>query len=132
LSMITPPVAMAVYAASAIANSDPNKTGFYTWKMAIPIFFIPYFFVYSPGMAMIGAPLHIIWTLFTSMIGVSAISSGLVGYLKRPLKIQSRSFMIIGGFLLFHGELITDAIGICLLFVTMMVNLRPLRTASEA
>ena len=129
--MITPPVAMAVYAASAIANSDPNKTGFYTWKMAIPIFFIPYFFVYSPGMAMIGKPLYIIWTLCTSLIGVSAISSGLVGYLKRPLKIRYRILMIIGGFFLFHGELITDVLGMCLLLVTMMVNLRPIKSVSE-
>jgi len=132
LSMLTPPVAMAVYAASAIANTDPNKTGFYTWKMAIPIFFIPYFFVYSPGMVMIGKPLNIIWTLCTSLIGISAISSGLVGYLKRPLKIPYRILMIIGGFFLFHGELITDAIGICLLLVTLIVNLRTIGSVAEA
>ncbi|MFH1487660.1 MAG: TRAP transporter fused permease subunit [Pseudomonadota bacterium] len=124
LSMITPPVAMAVYAASAIANSDPNKTGFYTWKMAIPIFFIPYFFVYSPGMALIGKPLSILWTLCTSLVGVSAISSGLVGYLKGPLKIPYRILMILGGFMLFHGDTMTDAIGFLLLIGTVFLSSR--------
>ena len=124
LSMITPPVAMAVYAASAIANCDPNKTALHTWKMALPIFFIPYFFVYSPGMAMIGEPLQIIRVVFTSFIGVASISSGLAGYLKNPLKIQYRILMIAGGFLLFHGEILTDAIGICILLFTLILNLR--------
>ena len=132
LSMITPPVAMAVYAASAIANCDPNKTAFYTWKMALPIFFIPYFFVYSPGMAMIGEPLQIIWVLCTSFIGVASISSGLAGYLKNPLKIQYRILMIAGGFFLFHGEILTDAIGICILLFTLIFNFRVARPALKA
>ena len=130
LSMITPPVAMAVYAASAIAHSDPTETGWFTWKMAIPIFFIPYFFVYSPGMAMIGDPPRIIWTMLTSFVGISAVSAGMVGYLTRRLEMRFRALLVVGGFGLFHGGILTDAVGILILVVTYLAVRRSLASSS--
>jgi len=121
LSMITPPVAMAVFTASALANTDPNKTGFLTWKMALPVFCIPYFFVYDPGLALIGSPSTIIWTVLSSLIGVSSISAGLVGYLLNSLSIFYRISLIVSGFFLVHGGVLTDSIGILLLFVTLLI-----------
>ena len=121
LSMITPPVAMAVFAASALANTNPTKAGFFTWKMALPIFFIPYFFVYDPGLALIGSPLTIIWTVLSSLIGISSISVGLVGYLRSSLSIYYRILLVVGGFCLIHGGILTDCIGVSLLFVTLLI-----------
>ena len=121
LSMLTPPVAMAVYTASAIANTEPNKTGFLTWKMALPIFSIPYFFIYEPGLALIGNPLSIMWTLLTSLIGISSISAGLVGYIKSPLSPYYRVLLMAGGFCLVHGSILTDSIGFILLAVVVLV-----------
>ena len=112
LSMITPPVAMAVYAASAISDVDPNKAGWFTFKMAIPIFLIPYFFVYNPGMALIGEYSEIVIAIITSLIGVSLVTSGIMGYLLSGLNIIMRLLLITGGVLLFHGGNITDLIGI--------------------
>jgi TRAP transporter 4TM/12TM fusion protein len=73
---ITPPVALAAYAGSAIAKSDPFKTGLTATKIAIAAFIIPYMFVFNPAILLIDVtPLLIVQMLATSLVGMTAIGA---------------------------------------------------------
>ncbi|MEI9478532.1 MAG: TRAP transporter large permease subunit, partial [Deltaproteobacteria bacterium] len=112
LSMITPPVAMAAYAAAAISGGSFYKTGFLAWKMALPIFIIPFFFVYYPGFVLIGSWDSVLLSIFKGFIGLSACCVALTGYLRRVIPIWERLLLMIGGLGLIHQSMLTDVIGI--------------------
>jgi len=110
---ITPPVALAAYAGSAIAHSNPLKTGVQATKLAITAFIIPYIFALSPEILWIDTSVgDVIRIVITSLIGMFAISGGLEGYMFLPLKIWERLLLIAGGLLLVIPSVITDIIGI--------------------
>lgn len=115
LSMITPPVAMAAYAAAAISGGSFYRTGFVAWKMALPIFVIPFFFVYYPGLACIGSLWEIVMATFNATVGLSACTLALVGYCRGELRMWERAVLLAGGLGLIHQNPITDVIGIVML-----------------
>ena len=112
---ITPPVALAAYAGSAIAKSNPLKTGFTASKLAIGAFIIPYIFAYNPSMLFIDAVWYeVIFITITSLIGMFGISVGLQGYAFGKVPVVLRIIAAIGGLLLIIPETITDIIGLVL------------------
>lgn len=83
---ITPPVALAAFAASGISGGEPIRTGFNAAKLAIAAFIIPYMFVLSPELLMIDTTwTQLIWVLITAITGMIAIGAGLIGYWYRKL-----------------------------------------------
>src|SRR5690625_5091260 len=83
---ITPPVALAAFAATGISGGEPIRTGFNASKLAIAAFIIPYMFVLSPELLMIDAGvLEITWALLTAILGMIGIGAGLIGYWYRSL-----------------------------------------------
>ena len=121
---ITPPVALAAYAGSAIAKSDPFKTGVTATRLAITAFIIPYIFVLQPKMLFIDASLiEVIKIVLTSFAGVVAISSGMEGYFKTNLKWYERILVLAAGLCLITPDNLTDIIGICIfaLFIVIQV-----------
>src|SRR5204862_3685555 len=70
LSAITPPVALAVFAAAGLAKSDLWSTGWEAVRMASPAFIVPFMFVYEPALLTIGEPLTVFWRLGASCVGV--------------------------------------------------------------
>lgn len=112
---ITPPVALAAYAGSAIAKSNPIKTGVTASKLAIGAFIIPYVFALNPAMLLIGAEWYdVILTVITSIIGMFGVSMGLQGYAFGKIPVLFRIISAIGGLLLIIPGLITDLIGLIL------------------
>ena len=117
---ITPPVALAAYAGSAIAHSNPLKTGVLATKLAITAFIVPYVFALSPEMLWIGIEANAsdIWMVvricLTSAAGMVALSAGLEGFLLTHLKIWERIPLIIAGVLMVIPSGITDVIGIAI------------------
>lgn len=113
---VTPPVALAAYAGSGIAKSNPMQTGIQASKLAIAAFLIPYIFVLSPSLLLInatwGGVIHIAATATLGMIGVGA---GVVGYLTTRLTWYERVMLFAGGLLLIDPGLATDLIGAVLL-----------------
>ncbi len=112
---ITPPVALAAFAGSGIAKSDPMKTGFQATKLAIAAFLIPYMFVFAPELLLIdvtffGAARVVIGAL----IGMAGIGAAVEGFLMTHLKWWERILMFIGGLCLIEPGLLTDAIGLVL------------------
>jgi TRAP transporter 4TM/12TM fusion protein len=109
---ITPPVALAVYAGSAIAGSNPWKTGIEAVKLALGAFLVPYIFVLSPVLILVGAtPILVMQMLATSVMGMAALAAGVAGYWSVSLSRLERLALVVGGFLLVDPGLITDLLG---------------------
>lgn len=81
LSFITPPVALAAFAAASVAQVSPMKASIEAMRLGTIIYFIPFFFVFNPGLLLQGGGGEVILLLSTAIIGVCLLSSGLQGYL---------------------------------------------------
>lgn len=113
---ITPPVALAAFAGSAIAKSDPLKTGIQASKLAIAAFIIPYMFVLNPAILLIDTtPMEIAQMVVTSIIGMVGISTAMEGYLFTHVSKLERLFFLVGGLLLVDPGSLTDIIGLIIL-----------------
>lgn len=121
---ITPPVALAAYAGSAIAHSNPFKTGVTATRLAITAFIIPYIFAFNPKMLFIDASaLEIIVIIITSCVGIFALSAGLERYMFRKLRIYETIPLIIGGLLMIYPGVISDSIGIVLVAAVTVLQI---------
>ena len=110
---ITPPVALAAYAGSAIARSKPMKTALNATKLAIAAFVVPYVFALNPAMLLIDTnPLEVIQVVITSVAGIIAIAAGLEGYIEGELMMVLRIVLIAAGLLLLVPGTLTDVVGI--------------------
>jgi len=120
---ITPPVALAAYAGSAIAKSNPLKTGITATRLAIAAFIIPYMFAYNPKMLFIDAGIFdIISIIITSFVGIYAVAAGMEGYMNVKLPWWQRILTLAGGFMLIVPETITDIIGISLVVAIIIIQ----------
>jgi TRAP transporter 4TM/12TM fusion protein len=117
LSAITPPVALAVYAAAGLAKSDLWATGWAAVKIGAAGFIVPFMFVYEPALLMIGDWSTIIWRFFASSIGILLLAAGLHGYLLRAATIWERAVLIAAAFCLVKPDWLTDVIGFALMLV---------------
>ena len=112
---ITPPVALAAYAGSAIAKSNPMKTGINATKLAIGAFIVPYIFCLNPAMLLIDVTaLGIIQIVITSLVGIFGVAAAMNGFLFKKLEWPCRVLICIGGLLMMDPTAITDVIGIAL------------------
>lgn len=113
---ITPPVALAAYAGSAIAKSNPMKTAFTASKLAIAAFIVPYVICLSPSLILIDTTVwEVVLISLTSFIGIFAVSSALEGFLKRQMSVAVRVVLAVGGLLMIFPGLLTDGIGLALI-----------------
>jgi len=121
---ITPPVALAAYAGSAIAGSNPLKTGINATRLAIAAFIIPYIFALNPAMLFIDTMWYdVVLIIITSIIGMFGISIGLEGYMSRVLPIYERLLAIAGGILLVVPGLVSDIIGLVLVALVVALQI---------
>lgn len=120
---ITPPVALAAFAASGISGGDPIKTGVNSAKLAIAAFIIPYMIVFSPALLMIDTTIpQIIWVVFTAITGMVAIGAGVIGYWYRKLFWYERIIMIAAGLLLIYPEKFSDWTGLGIFIVMFVIQ----------
>lgn len=109
---ITPPVALAAMAGSAIAKSDPLKTGIQASKNAIAAFIVPYIFALNPAMLMIDATIsEIVLIVITSLIGMYFIGMAVVGHWQTRLNVLQRLIAAAGGLCMVVPGLKSDLIG---------------------
>ncbi len=114
VSYITPPVALAAYAAASIAQSNPLKTAVQAVKLGFVSLLVPFFFVYDPALVGHGTILQILKAMSTAAFGIILLSAGFEGYmffLKR-ISIPVRAIFMGAGFLIFHPSNLTDVIGL--------------------
>src|SRR5215207_8490865 len=114
LSAITPPVALAVYAAAGLAKSDLWATGWAAMKIGAAGFIVPFMFVYEPALLMIGDWPTVIWRFLASCFGIMLLAAGLHGYLLRAAGLWERAVLIAAAFCLVKPDWTTDLIGFAL------------------
>jgi TRAP-type uncharacterized transport system fused permease subunit len=113
---ITPPVALAAYAGSAIAKAPPMKTAFNATRLAIAAFIVPYIFALNPAMLLVNtSPLGVVQICITALIGIFGIAASLTGYIYQPMNIAVRILSAIGGLTLLIPGLVTDIIGLAII-----------------
>ncbi len=111
ISMITPPVALATYAAAAIARSNPLKTGYIGMRIGISGYVVPFMFIYGPGLLLMGSVFSVVQTVSTAIVGIVALSAAVVGYGLAPLTFWERILLgIMALFMIAPGGLF-DLIG---------------------
>ncbi|MCA0972210.1 TRAP transporter permease [Halobacillus litoralis] len=120
---ITPPVALAAFAASGVASSEPIRTGVNAAKLAIAAFIIPYMFVLENQLLMIDtSPLELTWILFTAVSGMIAIGAGLIGYWFRKVEWYERIPAFLGGLSLIYPSTLSDIIGISVFVILLALQ----------
>jgi len=124
LCMVTPPVSFASYAGAAIAKADPMKTGWTAWTFALAGFVLPYMFVYNKALLLIGSPLHISFSILTSLIGVICLGGGIIGYLHKPTRIYERVLLFAAALLLIKPGLMTDVGGFLCVAVVVISQIK--------
>ena len=113
---ITPPVALAAYAGSAIAKSNPMKTGINASKLAIGAFVVPYIFCMNPAMLLIDVTaFKVIQIIVTSLIGIFGVAAAMNGFLFQKLSWPARIVICVAGLMMMDPTVITDIVGIVLM-----------------
>ncbi|MEW6335733.1 MAG: TRAP transporter fused permease subunit [Thermodesulfobacteriota bacterium] len=120
-SGVTPPVALASWAAAAIAQSDPWKTGWTSAKLASWIYLMPFLFVYT-SILNIGWNLNFFITVFCCIIALVSWAGALEGYLFRKTTVFERGCLFVSAFGLLHEGLVTDLIGLFLLALVVVLQ----------
>ncbi|VTR70323.1 TRAP transporter, 4TM/12TM fusion protein [Desulfosarcina cetonica] len=124
ISAVTPPVAVAAYAAAAIAEDNPIKMGFAAFRYAIPGFIIPFVMVYDPSILFQGTIFNILIAITSGVLGVFALCSGVSGWLFTRLGYAENAIMIVGGFLLIFPEKLSSIVAVCLVLPVLYINRR--------
>lgn len=115
---ITPPVALAAFAGAGIAGAKPMRTGVNAAKLAIAAFIVPYIFVLSPILLMIGATAgSILFSSLTAICGMMGLGIAMVGYCITDVNYIERFLFFLGGILMVDPGLVTDAIGFAILVI---------------
>ena len=114
---ITPPVALAAYAGSAIAKGNPMKTGINATKLAIAAFIVPYIFAYSPAMLFVNVTSvwAVIQIVLSALLGIFGVAAGLEGFVLRKMNWLYRIVCLVGGLGLMIPGAISDLVGLVLI-----------------
>jgi TRAP-type uncharacterized transport system fused permease subunit len=135
---ITPPVALAAYAGSAIAKSNPMKTGVTATRLALAAFIIPYMFVYSPAMLLYNVDnsanfaLVVVNIIVSALLGMFGVATGLSGYIVTKMNILQRLMGVAGGLCLIKPGIYTDIAGLVLIGIVVAWQLLARKKAKAA
>lgn len=120
---ITPPVALAAYAGSAIAKSNPMKTGVNATKLAIAAFIVPYIFAYTPTMLLLDqGVLNAIQIIITSILGIFGVAASLNGFVFTKVAWPIRILFALGGLTLLVPTTLTDIIGLAVVLGLLLLQ----------
>jgi TRAP transporter 4TM/12TM fusion protein len=122
ISAISPPVALAVYAAAGIGGAKLWPTGIWAMRVAATGFIIPYCFVYGPSLLFIGSGFDIATSAISASLGVIALAGGMMGWLLKEVKWLERLMLLAAALLLIKPGLYTDAAGLLLLVLVVLMQ----------
>ena len=121
---LTPPVALAAYAGAAIAQGNPMRTAITATKLAIGAFIVPYVFALNPAMLLINTSAwEVVLICITSLIGIFAVSASLEGFFIHRMPWYQRILSLVGGLLMIYPGVVTDAIGVGLVAVVVILQI---------
>lgn len=113
-SSITPPVAIASYAAAAVAGSEPWRTSWVAFRLGLSIFIIPYMFVFGPPLLGLADAIEVVLAVITASVGIFALSVAIIGWLAVPLGPLARMLFFVAALLLIRPGTATDLGGIAI------------------
>ena len=125
LSNVTPPVALAAYAAAGIAGGTPVRTAVTALSLAATGFVVPFMFVYGPPLLLDGSFMAIIGSFATAAIGVAALAGALIGFVRAPLRLWERGLLAAAAVCLLASGIRTDVVGIVVLGFLFLLWRRP-------
>ncbi|MCI8763777.1 MAG: TRAP transporter permease [Lachnospiraceae bacterium] len=129
---LTPPVALAAFAAAGLSGGSPMKTGWQSVKLALAGFIVPFMFVYNPQLLLEKVTLLSgIQVVVTSCVGVLLIAAAVEGYLRGRMNVALRVVAAVGALLLIDGGGKTDLLGLFCLAVVLGVQLMKGKTVAE-
>ncbi|MGJ9459737.1 TRAP transporter permease [Oceanobacillus sp. CF4.6] len=123
-SAITPPVAVAAYAAAGIADANPNRVGMEALKLGIVGFVVPFMFVLDPALLMDGTVVEVLLAFLTATIGVIALGAGAIGWLRTRTTIPERILLITSGALSMYASLLTSGVGLAIIVLVFFMQHR--------
>lgn len=115
ISAITPPVAVAAYAAAGISEGDPNATGVQAVRLAVAAYIVPFVFMYRPALILDGSLSEILWTAVVATAAVYSFASGLEGYLHGCLRFPLRLALMAAGVVFVWPDTWADLTGFAIL-----------------
>lgn len=128
LCNITPPVCGAVFVASSIANANWLKCALLALTLAVPLYILPFAFIYRPSLLLIGTSYEIVFTLITTSIGSILLISGVMAYLIRECNFFERILLILAGLgLIFLKDLVSNIIILVLAILVVFYQIKSQR-----
>ncbi|MGI6668471.1 MAG: TRAP transporter permease [Acetivibrionales bacterium] len=113
ISAITPPVALAAYAAAGISGDDPVETGFTAFRLAMVSYIVPFIFAYNPSLLLMGdSLLELVFVVIFALVGAYYLAVSIVGYISRPIAWWKRIIIFAASILLIYPEMLTSVIGL--------------------
>jgi TRAP transporter 4TM/12TM fusion protein len=137
LSAITPPVALAVFAAASLAKANMWQSGFAAMRAAAPAYIVPFMFVYEPLLLLIVSDWgtqwpFVVWSILTASLGVICLAASLFGWLLSLALVWHRVLLFIAALCLIKPGLLTDLIGFAFLAVVAGAQLLQMKAAAPA
>jgi TRAP-type uncharacterized transport system fused permease subunit len=120
LSEVSPPVGLSPFAAAAMTGGNPYKTMMQAWKYTLPAFVVPFMFTLAPegvGLLLQGSPINIIFATISAIVGITALTTGVGGWLLRRVTWIERIALIAAGLLLIYPSTNLDIVGLALFSV---------------
>ncbi|UYG04179.1 TRAP transporter permease [Halomonas sp. LR3S48] len=114
VSAITPPVALASYAAAGISGDNAMSTSVASFKIGLAAFIVPFMFFYSPAMLMEGSWMQILRVGVTATLGIVLLSATVQAWFFGPVKAWMRLVMLVGALFLIYGGIYTDIVGLAI------------------
>jgi TRAP-type uncharacterized transport system fused permease subunit len=132
LSMVTPPVALAAYAAAGLAGASVWETGWLAFGISLPSFIVAYGFAYNQGLIMNAPPTEIVTVTITAALGTVALAAAVVRYLAAPTTRVERAALFLAAPLLIVPEFYSDMTGLLLLVGVAARQIYRVRLAAPA
>lgn len=122
IGALTPPVAITAYTAAAIAKSDPNKTGLRAFRMGLVAYIIPFIFLLSPAILLVGSTGEVLMAVITSVLGIFCLAGAVEGYIFQYWSVVPRVLLGLSAILLLIPGTVTDIAGAACIAVAWLVN----------
>lgn len=131
LSTVTPPIALAAYVAAGIANANADKVGWMAFRLALAGFIVPFFFIYSPAMVLMGADggmltapwMSVVLSVVSGLIGTFFLAASVEGYLIIKYPFWLRAPLFVAALLLIDPRLVTSTVGLGIAIVSILIIL---------
>jgi len=119
LSAITPPVALAAYAAAGISQTSPMKVAIIACRLALVAFIVPFMFVFGPPLLLVGSISSIVFAVITALVGVYVLGVSIEGYFLASVSLINRIILFAAAILLINAGLVSSLIGLVIIAIVL-------------